>query len=85
MAHRLHLLKVEKEQGTGNESRWRQMSRENDVKKSPGLIKASTAGIIRHDIDNLGRRLISVEWHVGIVDYMFPSEIEILENTNLLS
>lgn len=44
-----------------------------------GLIKRSTEGTIQHHIDNFGRRLISVEWDVGIIDYVFPSEIEIIE------
>ena len=44
-----------------------------------GVILRSTKGTIQHDIDNLGRRLISVKWDVGSTDYVFPSEIEILE------
>jgi hypothetical protein len=43
-----------------------------------GMIQRSTEGTIQHDIDNLGRRLISVRWDIGIVDYVFPSEIEVL-------
>jgi hypothetical protein len=45
-----------------------------------GLIERSTEGTIQHDIDNLGRRLISVQWDVGVTDYVFPSEIEIIDN-----
>lgn len=49
--------------------------------RSPrGLIKRSTEGTIQHDIDNLGRRLISVEWDGGITDYVFPAEIEIIDH-----
>jgi hypothetical protein len=44
-----------------------------------GMIERSTEGTIQHDIDNLGRRLISVRWDIGIVDYVFPSEIEMLD------
>ena len=44
-----------------------------------GLIERSTEGTIQHDIDNLGRRLISVQWDVGVTDYVFPSEIEIID------
>jgi hypothetical protein len=29
-------------------------------------------------MENLGRRLISVQWDGGITDYVFPSEIEII-------
>lgn len=47
-----------------------------------GLIKKSTEGTVQHDIDNLGRRLISVEWDIGVTDYVFPSEIEIVEIEN---
>jgi hypothetical protein len=43
-----------------------------------GLIERSTEGTIQHDIDNLGRHLISVQWDIGITDYVFPSEIEII-------
>jgi hypothetical protein len=44
------------------------------------LIKRSTEGTIQHGIDNFGRRLISVEWDGGITDYVFPSEIEIIDS-----
>ena len=47
-----------------------------------GVIKISTEGTIQHDIENLGRRLISVEWEVGITNYVFPFEIEIVEAKN---
>jgi hypothetical protein len=49
------------------------------VRSHRGLIERSTEGTIQHDIDNLGRRLISVQWDVGIIDYAFPSEIEIID------
>jgi len=52
------------------------------VKSHRGLIKRSTEGTLQHGIDNLGRRLISVEWELGIIDYVFPSETEILETRN---
>jgi len=44
-----------------------------------GLIERSTEGATQHDIDNLGRRLISVQWDVGVTDYVFPSEIEVID------
>jgi hypothetical protein len=49
------------------------------VRSHRGLIERSTEGTIQHDIDNLGRRLISVHWDVGVTDYVFPSEIEIID------
>jgi hypothetical protein len=50
------------------------------VRSYRGLIKRSTEGTIQHDIDNFGRRLISVQWDGGVTDYVFPSEIEIIDN-----
>ena len=49
------------------------------VRSHRGVIGRSTEGTIQHDIDNLGRHLISVRWDSGITDYVFPSEIEIVE------
>ena len=49
-----------------------------EVRSHRGLIRRSTEGTIRHDMDNLGRRLISVQWDSGGTDYVFPSEIEII-------
>jgi hypothetical protein len=49
-----------------------------EVRSHRGLIRRSTEGTIRHDMDNLGRRLISVQWDGGVTDYVFPSEIEII-------
>ena len=48
------------------------------VRSHRGVIEKSTEGTIQHDIDNLGRRLISVLWDIGVTDYVFPSEIEII-------
>lgn len=50
-----------------------------DIRSHRGLIRRSTEGTIQHDIDNLGRRLISVQWDGGVTDYVFPSEIEIID------
>ena len=49
-----------------------------EVRSHRGLIKRSTEGTIQHYIENLGRELISVQWDAGVVDYVFPSEIEII-------
>jgi hypothetical protein len=43
------------------------------------VIRISTEGTVQHDIYNLGRRLISVQWDGGTTDYVFPSEIEIID------
>jgi hypothetical protein len=48
------------------------------------LVNRSTEGTIQHDIDSIGRRLISVQWDGGITDYVFPSEIEILDVQELV-
>ena len=48
------------------------------VRSHRGLIERSTEGTIQHDIDNLGRHLISVQWDIGITEYVFPAEIEII-------
>jgi hypothetical protein len=34
-------------------------------------------------MDNFGRQLISVQWDFGVVDYVFPSEIEIIAGEEL--
>jgi hypothetical protein len=57
------------------------MSRQNNAEKSL-RIDQKIDRTMQHDIDNLGRRLIEVEWDVGITAYVFPSEIEILEREN---
>ena len=48
------------------------------VRSHRGLIKSSTEGTIQHDIENVGRHLISVQWDGGITEYVFPFEIEII-------
>jgi hypothetical protein len=50
-----------------------------EVRSHRALIEKSTAGTIRHEIENLGRRLINVQWDSGATDYVFPSEIEIID------
>jgi hypothetical protein len=54
-----------------------------EIRSHRGLIRRSTEGTIQHDIENLGRRLISVQWNGGVIDYVFPSEIEILSGESL--
>lgn len=49
------------------------------IRSHRGVVRISTEGIIQHDIYNLGRCLISVQWDSGITDYVFPSEIELIQ------
>jgi hypothetical protein len=52
------------------------------VRSHRGLINRSTEGTIQHDLENIGRRLLSVQWDGGVTDYVFPSEIEIIDKAN---
>jgi hypothetical protein len=45
-----------------------------------GLIGAFSEGVIISEIDSLGRRLIEVQWDNEICVYVFPHEIEILDD-----
>jgi hypothetical protein len=54
------------------------------VRSHRGLIKRSTEGTIQHEIENVGRHLISVHWDGGITDYVFPFEIEIVAEEELI-
>jgi hypothetical protein len=49
-----------------------------EVRSHRGLIKKSAEGTIQSRIESLGRELISVRWDLGVVDYVFPGEIEIM-------
>lgn len=51
-----------------------------EVRSHQGLVKKLTEGTIRHHIDNFGRHLISVQWDSGVTDYVFPFEIEIIDD-----
>jgi hypothetical protein len=54
------------------------------VRSHRGVIKRSTEGTVVYDMDNLGRRLISVQWDIGGTDYVFSSEIEIISEEKLI-
>jgi hypothetical protein len=57
----------------------------NEISSYRGPIRRYSEGIIQYDIDNLGRHLISVQWDNGVIDYVYPLEIEILgRETSLL-
>jgi hypothetical protein len=51
-----------------------------EVRSHRGVVKRFTEGTIRHQIDSFGRHLICVEWDSGITAYVFPFEIEIIDN-----
>jgi len=44
-----------------------------------GLIRPRTKGTIESQTDNLGRRLIKVQWDDGVEMYVFSHEIEMIE------
>ena len=48
------------------------------IRSHRGLIRKYSEGIIQYDMDNVGRHLISVQWDNGVIDYVYPPEIEIL-------
>jgi hypothetical protein len=39
-----------------------------------------TEGTVLHYIDNFGRQLVSVQWDSGVTGYVFPFEIEIVDD-----
>lgn len=43
-----------------------------------GPLSRGSCGTIRYEMDNLGRRLVLVDWDAGISVPVFPPEIEIL-------
>jgi uncharacterized protein (UPF0276 family) len=43
-----------------------------------GPVQRGTYGTIRHEMYNLGRRIVFVAWDTGLDAYVFPKEIEIL-------
>jgi hypothetical protein len=47
-----------------------------EIRTHSGLIKRFTEGTILYDLDNLGRRLIYVQWNNGVAGYVYPVEIE---------
>jgi hypothetical protein len=49
-----------------------------------GIVTANTEGTVHHVIDNLGRRLINVEWDNGVTMYAFPDEVEIQQKEEAL-
>jgi hypothetical protein len=48
-----------------------------EIRSHQGLVRRYSEGIIQYNMDNLGRHLISVQWDNGVIDYVYPLEIEI--------
>ena len=44
-----------------------------------GILPRDTHGTLRYEMDNLGRRLVFVDWDNGMSPPVFPHEIEVLE------
>jgi len=44
-----------------------------------GLVRVRTNGIIESEMDNLGRRLVNVQWDNSVQMYVFPDEIELTD------
>ena len=49
-----------------------------EIRSHQGLVRRYSEGIIQYDMENLGRHLISVQWENGVIDYVYPFEIELL-------
>ena len=49
------------------------------IRAHQGLVCADACGTIEGEIDNLGRRMISVSWDNGPLMYVFPEEIKVDE------
>ncbi|MGH7961167.1 MAG: hypothetical protein ACRERD_04980 [Candidatus Binatia bacterium] len=56
-------------------ARCRALQHINTVK---GTLPRGSFGTIRYEMDNLGRRLVLVDWDTGISVPVFPPEIEML-------
>ena len=49
-----------------------------EIRTHVGKVAAFTEGMIVSETDNLGRRLLMVEWDNGVCAYAFPNDIEII-------
>ena len=50
-----------------------------EIRSYQGLTGRFTEGTIQYDLDNIGRHLFSVKWDNGVTGYVFPFEIEIID------
>ena len=62
-----------------------EMSCHERDQKPPRATRRFTEGTIQYDLENIGRHLLSVEWENGVTDYVYPVEIEILDEEEPLS
>jgi hypothetical protein len=46
------------------------------IRTHQGLIRRYSEGMIQHEIENLGRHLISVQWDNGKMDYVYPLRLK---------
>jgi hypothetical protein len=49
------------------------------INTTQGYLPRDSQGTIRYEIENLGRRLVFVDWDNGMSVFVFPHEIEVLE------
>lgn len=56
-----------------------------EIRSYQGLTKRFTEGTIQYDLDNIGRHLFSVAWDNGVTGYVFPFEIEIIDEEESFS
>jgi hypothetical protein len=52
----------------------------HNINGHQGLIRARTDGTIQFETNNLGRRLIGVQWDGSFQMYVFPDEIELIQS-----
>jgi hypothetical protein len=56
-----------------------------EIRSHCGLTRSFAEGTIQYDLENIGRHLLSVEWDNGVTDYVYPFEIEILDEEEPLT
>jgi len=77
----LLLLQSEQEVVLGGLMRQGQRCRAlHNINGHQGLIRARTDGTIQSETNNLGRRLIGVQWDGSFQMYVFPDEIELIQS-----
>lgn len=50
-----------------------------NIKSYQGTVRASTEGTVRYEIENLGRRLVNVQWDDGVNMNVFTEEVELFD------
>jgi hypothetical protein len=49
------------------------------IKSYQGTVRVSTEGTVRYEIENLGRRLVNVQWDNGVNMNVFADEVEVFD------